>query len=226
MSDSDAVRIARLGAVLASESRASILSALMAGTGHTHTELARFVGRSVSSVSEHVGVLVGAGLVRVEPQGRHRYVRLADAGVADLLEHISTRETARSVPLPRVPAELAFARSCYGHLAGSLGVTMLDGMVASGWAEYADGSLHLTAAGANAFEELGVTPRAGRSPAVRACLDWSQRRPHLAGAYGDALLETLIGRRWMRRHTTRPRVLELTRLGRSELPSAFHIEVP
>ena len=226
MPDHDVARIARLGAVLASESRASILSALMAGTGHTHTELARFLGRSVSSVSEHVGVLVDAGLVRVEPQGRHRYVRLADAGVAELIEHISRREIDTAAPLPRVPAELAFARSCYGHLAGRLGVTLLDGMTARGWVEYGDGSMHLTDVGVHAFDELGVTPRAGRTPAVRACLDWSQRRPHLAGAYGDALLDTLLGRRWLRRHTTRPRVLELTRLGRTELPTAFHIEVP
>lgn len=225
MPDHDAARIARLGAVLASQSRASILSALMAGTGHTHTELARFLGRSVSSVSEHVGVLVDAGLVRVEPQGRHRYVRLADARVADLLEHISRREIDTAAPLPRVPHELAFARSCYGHLAGRLGVTMLDGMIAGGWAEYGDGSLRLTDAGATSFAELGVTPRPGRTPAVRACLDWSQRRPHLAGAYGDAMLDTLLQRRWLRRHPTRPRVLELTRLGRTELPATFHIEV-
>jgi DNA-binding transcriptional ArsR family regulator len=224
--DHDAARIARLGAVLASESRASILSALMAGTGHTHTELARFLGRSVSSVSEHVGVLLDAGLVRVEPQGRHRYVRLADAEVAELLEHISGREIDTTVPLPRVPAELAFARSCYGHLAGRLGVTMLDGMIVDGWAEYDDGSLHLTDVGAAALVDLGVTPRPGRTPAVRACVDWSQRRPHLAGAFGDALLDTLLHRRWLRRHPTRPRVLELTPLGRAELPAAFHIEVP
>jgi DNA-binding transcriptional ArsR family regulator len=224
--DHDAARIARLGAVLSSESRASILAALMAGTRHTHTELARFLGRSVSSVSEHVGALVDAGLVQVEAQGRHRYVRLADAGVADLLEHISRRDVGSAVPLPRVPAELAFARSCYGHLAGRLGVAMLDGMVTQGWAADTDGSLHLSDAGAAAFHDLGVTPRPGRTPAVRACLDWSQRRPHLAGAYGDALLDTLLQRRWLRRHPSRPRVLELTRIGRSELPAIFHIEVP
>lgn len=225
MPDHDAARIARLGAVLASESRASILSALMAGTGHTHTELARFLGRSVSSISEHVGVLLDAGLVRVEPQGRHRYVRLADVGVADLLEHISRREIETTMPLPRVPHELAFARSCYGHLAGRLGVTMLDGMLAGGWLDDGDGSLHLTDTGSAAFADLGVTPRPVRTPAVRACLDWSQRRPHLAGAYGDALLDTLLHRRWLRRHPSRPRVLELTRLGRTELPATFHIEV-
>lgn len=224
--DPDAARIARLGAVLASESRASILAALLSGTAHTHTELARFLGRSVSSVSEHVGVLVDAGLVRVEPQGRHRYVRLADAGVADLLERLSTRDSDSAVPLPRVPGELAFARSCYGHLAGALGVGMFDAMTAHRWVESADGALHLTQAGTDAFASLGVVTTPSRTPAVRACLDWSQRRPHLAGAYGDALLEQLLRRGWLRRHPTRPRALQLTRAGRTELPATFHIEVP
>lgn len=219
MPDHDARRLARWGGVLHSEARASLLTALMSGTAHTNAELARHLGLAPSSVSEHVGVLLDAGLVTIEAQGRHRYVRLADGEVADLLERLSNRELgAAPLPLPKVAPDLAFARSCYGHLAGELAVDLFDGLARDAWIEEADGQWHLTARGHTGFEALDVRPRRGPTAPVRACLDWSHRRHHLAGRFGDALLARALDAGWLRRHPQRPRVIRLTESGRSELP--------
>ena len=115
MPDFDAYGLARWGAVLSSDTRASILCALMGGSAHTHTELARFLGRSPSSVSEHVGVLIGAGLVTVEAQGRHRYVRLADRDVAEIIERLGTRQPVIAVET----AHLANIAVQFDHAAAS-----------------------------------------------------------------------------------------------------------
>lgn len=198
---------------------------LMGGTAHTQTELAKAVGRAPSSVSEHLAVLLDEGLVVTEAQGRHRYVRLADRHVAELLESMGSRPGA-APPLPRLPADLAFARSCYGHLAGSLGVAVFEGLRDRGVLGDDDGRLVVTEAGRAWFGELGVVP--DRTPAAdaRACLDWSQRRHHLAGRYGDALLTRMIELDWLARRSARPRVLRLTERGRVELPATLCIEVP
>lgn len=217
----DAQRIARIGAVLASEGRAAILCALMAGTAHTQTELGRAVGLSASTVSEHVGVLLDHGFVTVEAQGRHRYVRLAGAEVADLVERLSNGLAAPVAALPRVSADLRFARSCYGHLAGQLGVALYDALVRHGWMRDDGEQLSVTVTGGHALAELGIRPRSGRR-----CLDWSQRRPHLGGPTGAAVMSCCLDRGWLRRQPTRPRVITLTERGRRELPAAFELELP
>ena len=204
MPDHDARRIAAIGAVLASETRASILCALIGGTAHTQTELARTIGLSPSSISEHVGVLIDHGFVVIEAQGRHRYVRLASGEIAELVERLSSG-IGTPVPLPRLPAELGFARSCYGHLAGALGVRMYDAFVDNGWLVDDGDQVRLTKFGA---DELHL-PAAG----PRRCLDWSQRRPHLGGPAGVALLTRCIETGWLRRHPDRPRVIQLTERG-------------
>lgn len=206
---------------MSSEARAAILCALLGGTAHTHTELSRHLGRPLSTVSEHVSVLLDAGLVVVEAQGRHRYVRLADRRVAEMLERLGSfddRATSTfATPLPRVPADLAFARSCYGHLAGELGVRLFDGMLTAGWVEQVCGGPQLTGLGSQALDDLGIRPSPGRAALVRSCLDWSQRRHHLAGRYGDAILAFLLTEGWLRRDPRHPRVVVLTARGRSDL---------
>jgi DNA-binding transcriptional ArsR family regulator len=226
----EATRLAQLGAVLASQSRASILYALMGRTAHTNGELARHLGLAPSSVSEHVGVLLDAGLVRVEAQGRHRYVRLADARTAELLERVgvmASLDGAPPAPAPRVPAALAFARSCYGHLAGSLGVRLYDGLMANGLLlADDDGQLRVTSEGARRFDVLGVEPPAKGRVAVRPCLDWSERRHHLAGGMADNLLDHFLTNGWLRRHPHTPRALQLGTDGRRVFTDQLKIEVP
>jgi DNA-binding transcriptional ArsR family regulator len=204
----DAHSVATVAAALATDTRAAIVCALMGGTAHTTTELARHAGVAPSTASEHVGRLVDAGLVVVHAQGRHRYVRLtgpAVAGVVEALAAVPLPPTGPA-PLPRVPAGLAVARSCYDHLAGELGVGLCDRLTGGGD--------RVTPDGAAVLARLGVTDD---GHPVRTCLDWSQRRPHLGGPLGRRLLDRLLDDRWLTRHPTRPRELRLTARGRAGL---------
>lgn len=223
-----AAEIARVGSLLADESRAAMAAALMDGRARTVGELARHAGVASSTASEHLGRLVDGGLVVVEAQGRHRYHRLADAAVSDLLERLMglgavTRPVRAAVPANRVPADLAYARSCYDHLAGELAVRLYDRMVERGELAPGDHGPELTRDGEARLTGLGVDldgARCRRRPFTRDCLDWSERRHHLAGALGAGLLDTLLAERWLVRRPT-PRALRVTELGRQRLAEEF-----
>jgi DNA-binding transcriptional ArsR family regulator len=223
-------RIAELGALLGDPTRAGLLSLMMDGRASTVGELARASHVALSTASEHLTRLSEAGLVAAEKQGRYRYYRLAGPQVAGLLETMDT------LPLPlasrdgpvapagavvsRTPHELRFARSCYDHLAGSLAVALHDRLIQDD-----EGQLRLAPGAAEALGLLGVDlqearPAGSRRPRLRNCLDWSERRPHLAGATGAALLREMLDRQWVTRRST-PRALRLTRAGREALTSAF-----
>lgn len=216
--------ISEVAAALASPARAEMVCLLLGGTAHTGRELARHAGIAPSTASEHLGRLLDAGMVAVEVQGRHRYFRLADREVAALVEALLV-VAPRPMPLPTLPTGLAFARSCYDHLAGRLGVALHDRLVELD-AVHPD-TAAVTPAGRELLVGLGVpvTPESSR-PLVRPCLDWSQRRHHLAGTVGARLLQSLLERRWLLRHATRPRELRLTRTGRDGLRAHLEIEVP
>lgn len=216
-----AARVAEVAALLGDPTRAEMATTLLDGRARTTGELARGASVAVSTASGHLGRLLAGGLLAVEASGRHRYYRLAGPDVAGLLESLQSVAVVGYRPRsgPRTPADLRFARSCYDHLAGTLGVALHDHLVAGG----VDGTV-LTPQGRSALEALGVdlvasTRSASRRPPVRGCLDWSERRPHLAGAVGAALLSTLLERRWVvRRHV--PRALRLTTGGRIALSGA------
>jgi DNA-binding transcriptional ArsR family regulator len=201
----DGPSIARVAALVGDHARAEMLAALMSGQALTATELAQQADVAKQTASGHLAKLVDGGLLAVERQGRHRYYRLADRDVAHLLESlmgVAFRSGAvRLRSSPREPA-LRHARVCYDHLAGELGVMVYDGLRARGALRDGDGGLELTARGVKALAELGVdcTPVPGsRRPLCRACLDWSVRRPHLAGALGAALLKHCYEAGWARR---------------------------
>lgn len=217
-----AERLATVAAALAAPARAEIVTALMAGTAHTGAELARHVGVAPSTASEHLGVLVATGLVAVEIQGRHRYFRLAGAEVATLVE--SMVATAPAPPRPR-PPRLSAARSCYDHLAGELGVRVLDRLVELGAVEVAGEGAALTGAGRELLAGLGVDlPGAPSRAVVRTCLDWTERRHHFGGVVGAGLLATMLARGWLRRAAREPRRLEVTATGRRGLAEELGIE--
>jgi DNA-binding transcriptional ArsR family regulator len=227
----DASRVSEVAAALASPARAAIACLLLSGTAHTGRELARHAGIAPSTTSEHLARLVDAGLVAVEVQGRHRYYRLADRQVAGLLEGMLTAlpgpppDTGPIAP-PALAAGMAFARSCYDHLAGRLGVAVHDRLVALDAVRIGPDGAVLTADGLALLAALGVAADRERTrPLVRQCLDWSQRRHHLAGTVGARLLATMIARGWVRRHRTRPRELTLSRSGRDALRTHLEIEV-
>lgn len=221
-------QLVTVASALASPSRAAIVGALMSGTAHTGRELARHVGVAPSTASEHLGVLIDAGLVEVEAQGRSRYFRLASRDVATFVESaLALAAATTAVPRPRPPTALAFARSCYDHLAGELGVRLYGRLVESGALSVADGEVALTPAGARLLEglEIDVYQATTRRPLARTCLDWTQRRHHLAGALGAALLGTMLDQGWLRRHPGRRRELHLTAAGRGGFTTYFGVEI-
>lgn len=201
----DGPNFVRIAALVGDHARAEILTALMAGEALTATELADVAGVTKQTVSTHLAQLVDARLLAVESQGRHRYFRLADRDVADLLESlmgVAYRAGAVRVrSSPREPA-LRKARICYDHLAGDLGVLVFDALDRRRWLRSGGATLDLTPDGRRFCREFGIDVDAlarGRRPLCRACLDWSVRRHHLAGAVGAAVLSRCIALGWARR---------------------------
>ncbi|WP_214411704.1 ArsR/SmtB family transcription factor [Sphaerisporangium fuscum] len=217
--------IASVASLLADPSRAAVLTALMDGRALAAGELARLSGVSAATASAHLAKLLSGGLVTVVAQGRHRYYRLAGPEVAELLEalaRVSPSPPVRSLRQSRQARLLREARTCYDHLAGQAGVGLLDSMIEAGYLVGGD-AYEPTPSGDAALRELGVDVAAARASRRRfapACLDWTERRPHLAGALGAAITEALLERDWYRRGGTR-RVLELTDLGRKGLAEMF-----
>ncbi|MFR0353642.1 ArsR/SmtB family transcription factor [Streptomyces sediminimaris] len=200
--DPQAPQLARLAALIADETRAACLLALLDGRAWTAGELARHAGVAASTLSEHLGKLVAGGLLAEERQGRHRYVRLADARVAQLVEDLAAQVDPRDVVRPRGLREssagsaMARGRTCYDHLAGRLGIAVTEALTLRGLLRQ-DTGFALTDTGLEWFAASGIAlDRGGRRPLARACLDWTERRPHLAGAAGAALCRHLLERGW------------------------------
>jgi DNA-binding transcriptional ArsR family regulator len=197
--------IARIAALIGDPARANMLTALTGGAALTASELTLEAGVTKQTASSHLSKLSEAGLLSIEKQGRHRYYRLADDDIAQLLESLmglaAKGRPTRVRPGPREPA-LRHARVCYDHLAGDLGVALYDGLVAQRFISVRDGSPHVTKNGEEALAGFGidlVKLSGGSRPLCRACLDWSVRRHHLAGALGSALLERFMQLGWARR---------------------------
>jgi DNA-binding transcriptional ArsR family regulator len=190
----------------------------MHGQALTATELAQEAGVMLSTASGHLGKLEDAGLVDIEKQGRHRYFRLSGADVAGVLEGlmgVAARTGHLRVRTGPRDAELRRARVCYDHLAGDAAVRMYERLQASGMIATTGGALRLTKAGERFFAGLGIdlaTVATGRRPLCRACLDWSERRHHLAGALGAALLDHIYDRGWAKR-AANSRVVTFTKSG-------------
>lgn len=216
--------IAGVAALLGDPARANMLTALMDGRALTVSELARAAGVALPTASGHLSKLDGAGLVTAEKQGRHRYYRLSDPDVAVVLEGLmglAQRTGAVRVRTGPKDDALRAARVCYDHLAGERGVALMLGLTGRAWlTEGADPAV--TPAGRDAFAGLGIDIdglAAGRRPVCRTCLDWSERRSHLGGALGAAILETVLGRGWARRGDER--VIAFTPQGGRAFDAAF-----
>jgi len=213
--------LAALAALLADGTRAAFCLALLDGRAWTATELARHAGVAASTATEHLNRLVAGGLLAEERQGRHRYVRLAGLGTAELIENLASLAPRRPAPPGTLPAvnrsrALARARTCYDHLAGALGVAIADSMTRRGLLGWEHGPA-LTGDGTAWLAGLGIAlPPATRRPAVRSCLDWTERRPHLAGAVGAAVCAHAFDSGWITRIGT-GRAVALTAAGRHAL---------
>ena len=196
--------ITRIAALLGDNARAAVLSALMADRALTATELADIAGVTKQTISSHLGKLLDAGLLSVDQQGRHRYFRLAGREIAQLLESMMGLALRAGPPLPRTgPRDLALrrARVCYDHLAGELGVLAYEELLQRKLLQQLEAGLALTDSGRQWFHQIGIDPDAlalQRRSFCRACLDWSERRHHLAGALGAALFVRIQELGWAR----------------------------
>lgn len=218
--------ISSTAALLADPGRVAMLWALMDGSARPAGELALLAGLSPSSTSAHLTKLVEGGLLLPQSHGRNRYYRLAGPEVGQLLEALATTSQAlqprrtRAVPASRgTPPALREARTCYDHLAGELAVGLFERMRAAGWLRQDDQALTISALGAERLLSLGIDlPALGkrRRQLVCACPDWSERKPHLGGALGAALLETCKQAGWLR-PSGASRALHVSPQGRREI---------
>ncbi|KTS06070.1 ArsR family transcriptional regulator [Methylobacterium radiotolerans] len=229
-----AVSVAQVGALVGDPARVAMLQALMDGRALTAAELANAAGVTPQTASGHLARLLAGSLVTVVKQGRHRYHRLASPQVARLLEGLMLVASDAGNPKPRAgtrDAQLRLARTCYDHLAGWLGVSLADTLMARGWIEIADDAALVTPEGLRRLTALGIGVDVGpisiaRSrPLCRPCLDWSERRPHLAGRLGAALCTHCLEQGWVRKRSN-SRALEVTPIGWRALDEVFEIRPP
>ena len=218
-------RLARVAAAIADPTRARVLARLLDGRLHTAGELATHAGVTPATMSAHLKLLVDEGLARVRPQGRHRYFGLADGDVAHALEALlrvaDGRDTDPAADLRRWQKPgmrgLRHARSCYGHLAGELGVQWRERLLAKGWVQpRPEGGYAVTEGGRAAL--AGLTPEGfdATGRVLYDCVDWSERRDHFAGPLAVAWLEAMLDRGWLRR-VAGSRELQLLPPGREAL---------
>jgi DNA-binding transcriptional ArsR family regulator len=216
--------LARVAALLADPGRAAMLWALMDGSARPAGELTLIAGLSPSAASAHLARLSEGGLLAPEVRGRHRYYRIATPEIAQTIEALMNvaHATAPARPVTRpartVPVEMRHARTCYDHMAGEVAVRVFDRLVAGGLLVLEGDDLDATEAGIARLASWGVdlgALRARRRRFACTCLDWSERRAHLGGALGAALLERFMSNGWVER-TSRPRVLRITPLGQRE----------
>ena len=215
--------IASIGALIGSPARAAMLSALMDGRALTATELAYQAGITPQTASSHLAKLTDAKLLAVVGQGRHRYYSLAHPRIAEALEPLNQIVPHKPVPNRRPSKELLRlrdARLCYDHLAGRLGVALIDALLSEGHLAPAGRDFTVTRPGEKLFRRLDIDlneVRRQRRLFARSCIDWSERRPHLGGALGAALAARFLELKWINRERSGRRV-RITDSGYKALP--------
>ena len=216
--------IAEIATLLGGPARATILSALLDGRALTAGELALAAQITPRTASTHLAKLTKAGLLSVERNGRYRYFRLASPKVAEMIEGIvavALEKRAKFRPVSRQARAVSAARICYDHLAGRLSVDLTDALVAREYIVLDDQAAEITTAGTRFFAEFGIAlPTQGLT---RLCLDWTERRPHIAGALGAAITNHFFDLGWMQR-MKRSHAVIVTPLGRRGLQETFGID--
>ncbi|MBP0437190.1 ArsR/SmtB family transcription factor [Tianweitania sediminis] len=219
--------IAEVAALIGDTARANILSALMGGQALTAGELARHAGVTSQTTSGHLAKLADSELVALEKQGRHRYYRLATPDVAQAIHALMTvaaNGPKRHHPIGPRDEALRNARTCYDHLAGRLALALADVLCERGHLTLTDGAGFVSAEGERFFMRFGIDLAAlqgtSKRPLCRTCLDWSERRPHIAGKLGAALLDRFLELKWVER-VPDSRALRVTVPGRSGFASTF-----
>jgi DNA-binding transcriptional ArsR family regulator len=225
------VAVFRIAAAIGEPARARMLYCLVDGRARTSTELAVIAGVTPSTASVHLQRLKTDRLVKVFAQGKHRYYSLEGANVAAALEALSVLAGgSRDIFVPNTPNRLRSARTCYDHVAGALGVSLHDRFKTLGWLASISGAAdtyELTSDGTRALESLDIDVKAAQTLRRRfayACVDWSERRPHIGGALGAAVLNVALKRKWVVQDLD-SRALGVTSRGRRELLTRFGLTV-
>ena len=222
--------MARIAGAIGEPARARMLFCLMDGHARTSTELAIVADVATSTASAHLNRLKAEHLVRVITQGKHRFYSLEGPKVARVLEGLSVLvDQPRPKFPPNTPTRLRAARVCYDHMAGHLGVLLHDRFNQLKWLAHASNSdaYDLTTEGVKAVDALGIDIEEIRKLRRRfayACLDWSERRPHIGGALGAAILKLAIKRKWVAQDLD-SRAIRVTNVGRREMLARFGVEV-
>jgi DNA-binding transcriptional ArsR family regulator len=220
--------ISRIAAAIGEPARVRILSCLLDGHARTSTELAVVAEVKPSTTSVHLKRLKTERLVKVVFQGKHHYYSLNGPDVANALEALSlVAGYSQKKFVPNTPTRLVLARTCYDHLAGKLGVSLFSHFAELGWFTKAEGNdCDLSSSGSSGFTNLGVDlihTRSTRRRFAYECLDWSERKPHLAGALGAALLSVALKMKWVEQDLD-SRALEVTSFGHRDLATRFGIK--
>jgi DNA-binding transcriptional ArsR family regulator len=222
--------VSRIAAAIGEPARARMLFCLMDGHARTSTELAVVANVSPSTASVHLHRLKASHLVKVLVQGKHRYYSLEGSDVASVLEGLSVLAGGfRDNFVPNTPNRLCAARTCYDHIAGRVGVLLHDRFHALHWlspVSKLDNAYELTPAGSKAFAHLGIDLEATRALRRRfacACLDWSERRPHVGGALGAALMKIALKKRWVTQELD-SRALAITAFGKRDMLNRFGLK--
>jgi DNA-binding transcriptional ArsR family regulator len=224
------IAVSRIAGAIGEPARARMLYCLADGRARTSTELAMIADVTPSTASVHLQRLKTQRLVKVVAQGKHRYYSLESANVAAALEALNVLAgESRDAFVPSTPSRLRAARTCYDHIAGTLGVSLHDRFTSLGWLASAgtDNACGLTLKGTKAFKALGIDVEAVRMVRRRlayACMDWSERRSHLGGALGAALLKLALTRKWVLPDLD-SRALAVTSIGRREILARFGLQV-
>lgn len=217
--------ISKIARLIGDESRASILMLLMSGKALTAGELAKLTHISPQTASNHLKKLMSANLIICHQSGRHRYYRLASDEIATIIESLGLLCN-HDITIPghqHIDKKLCFARCCYNHIAGKLGVQLANSLLRKGYIEPAANNFTLTEKGREFFTAKGIMITKTSKPVTKACLDWTERQSHLAGALGTALMDYMINERILIPSTKIQRALTLTTKGSSWLKKNFDI---
>ncbi|WP_058830606.1 ArsR/SmtB family transcription factor [Paenibacillus polymyxa] len=222
--------VAMIASLVSEPSRAAILTALLDGRFHTASELAHMAGIKPQTASFHLAKMTEAQVVTVEKQGRHRYYGIQDPEVAQVME--SLLSIAPPVPIKSFKQAseneaIRLARTCYDHVAGHLGVQIMSFFIQRGILSEDQDGLHITQQGEIFFADFQIdlkNTRQKRRSFSHKCLDWSERRHHLAGALGSALLDRLLELHWVE-HLPTTRAIRITAEGKRGFKEVFSIEI-
>ncbi|KFI04063.1 winged helix-turn-helix domain-containing protein [Bacillus spizizenii] len=222
--------IAKISSLLSDPSRSSILLTLMDGRIHPAGELAHLADIKPQTASFHLKKLLEEKLISVEKHGRHRYYRLSNSDTANVIEQflrIAPKAKVTSLKDSKEKSDLHFARTCYDHLAGYVGVQMTNSLVEQGIIKKVDVNFEVTSEGALFFSDLGINEeqqRSKRRAFARCCLDWSERQHHIAGALGNALLVRMLEEEWIVR-MPKTRAIRITQSGKTAFEKYFKVNI-